>query len=204
MRTLNLVRLEQYVADVTPSESSSGWGAYGGAGPQGEEWGFQALEAQAVAARTFALAYAAGGGWYGYADICDSGCQSYPGVLNESPLGTLAAADTAGTTLELPSGAPAPTEYSASTGGYTVQDSPWAGRVPFAAVRDLGDSVCLKTTGWTCNPNHSWTSSVPVTTVESTWPLRVRACVVCTDSSMMLMLPPRLTGPNLRAAPTVP
>jgi SpoIID/LytB domain protein len=170
MRTINTVRLEEYIADVTPSESSTGWGEFGGAGPQGEQWGFQSLESQAVAARTYTLAYEAGGGWYGWADICDSGCQSYPGVLNESSLGTLAATDTAGMILETSKGAPAPTEYSASTGGYTVNNSTWAGTTPYNAVPDLGDAVCLKTTAWTCNAQHSWTASVAVTTIESTWP----------------------------------
>jgi len=170
MRTINTLRLEEYIGDVTPSESSTGWGEFGGAGPQGEQWGFQSLESQAVAARTYTLAYEADGGWYGWADICDTGCQSYPGVLNESSLGTLAATDTTGRILETSKGAPAPTEYSASTGGYTVNDSTWAGTTPYDAVPDLGDAVCLKTSGWTCNALHSWTASVAVATVESTWP----------------------------------
>jgi SpoIID/LytB domain protein len=163
-RTLNILPLEEYVADVVPSESSSGWGEVGGAGPQGEQWGFQELEAQAVAARTYALAYEAAGGWSGYADICDIDyCQSYPGIVNETALATKAAADTAGEYL-VEKGAPADTQFSASTGGYTVGDG-------FPAVVDLGDSVCLKNTGlWTCNDEHTWTVSLHVTSVESTFP----------------------------------
>lgn len=170
MRTLNVVRLEEYVADVTPSEASTGWATYGGGSQQGQQWGFQSLEAQAVAVRTYTLASEAGGGWYGYADICDTGCQTYPGVLNETTLGTLSATDTAGLILELPSGQAAPTEYSASTGGYTVSNSTWAGSLPFPEVPDAGDAVCLKTTGWTCNAQHDWTTSVAASTIQSTWP----------------------------------
>ena len=39
-RTVNIVPLEQYVAGVVPNESSSYWGTLGGAGPQGQSWGF--------------------------------------------------------------------------------------------------------------------------------------------------------------------
>jgi SpoIID/LytB domain protein len=164
--TVNLLPLDEYVADVVPSESSWGWGRVGGTAgaPQHEPWGFQELEAQAVAARTYTLAYIAGGGWRGYANICDSDyCQTYPGTLNEAPISTLAVHDTAGEYLAL-GGQPAPTQYSASTGGWTVQSQ-------FPAVADDGDSVCLQNTGyWTCNPQHDWNVTVPVTTVQSTFP----------------------------------
>lgn len=163
-RTLNLLPLDEYVADVVPSESSTGWGEVGPTGAQGEPEGFQELEAQAVAARTYVLAYMAAGGWYGYADICDiDWCQSYPGIENESALATLAVTDTAGQYLEL-GGEPAPVEYSASTGGYTAPSA-------FPAVVDAGDAVCLKGTGlWTCNTEHTWTVTVPVTAVEAAFP----------------------------------
>ncbi|MGH9298763.1 MAG: SpoIID/LytB domain-containing protein [Acidimicrobiales bacterium] len=169
-RTINVVPIEEYVADVVPSESSSGWGLTGGAGPQAEQWGFQSLEAQAVAARTYTLDYMAAGGWpsgsgkgLSYADICDSTyCQSYPGILNESTVGTRSATDTAGQYLLL-KGVPAPTQYSASTGGYTVTSQ-------FPAVVDAGDSVCIPSSYWTCNPDHSWTTTVPVKTVQADFP----------------------------------
>jgi SpoIID/LytB domain protein len=165
-QTINLVRLDQYVADVVPSESPAGWGELGGTAgaPQGEPWGFQSLEAQAVAARTYALAYVAAGGFEGWAGICDSGwCQSYPGTANETAISTLAATDTSGETLEI-DGSPAPTEYSASTGGWTAPSR-------FPAVADAGDSVCLASTGyWSCNPDHYWQVTIPVTKVEARFP----------------------------------
>lgn len=162
-RVLNLVPLDDYVADVVPAESSTGWGLVGGAGPDGKMWGFQELEAQAVAARTYTLAYMAAGGWQGYADISDSpDCQSYPGTADEAPLTSQAVAETAGQYLVL-HGEPAPTQYSASSGGYTVAGT-------FPAVPDAGDSVCLQSDYWSCNPNHSWTATIPVREVETTFP----------------------------------
>ena len=117
-----------------------------------------------MAARSYALAYEAAGGWYGYADICDSDyCQSYPGIANESSLATAAVADTAGRYLT-EKGAAAGAEYSASTGGYTVASA-------FPAVVDAGDSVCLENTGlWTCNQEHTWTVRVAVQSVEAVFP----------------------------------
>jgi peptidoglycan hydrolase-like amidase len=58
-RTLNLVSMQNYLDGVVPAEESASWGHDGGStgAPQGEDWGFQALEAQAVAARSYALAY---------------------------------------------------------------------------------------------------------------------------------------------------
>jgi hypothetical protein len=65
-RTVNTLPLEQYVADVAPSESPSTWGALGGAGPQGENWGFQQSEAQTVAARSYVEANPLGYGGYAH------------------------------------------------------------------------------------------------------------------------------------------
>ena len=166
-RTLNLVPLEQYVADVTPTESPSGWGSLpaGSTGGQGEAYGFQELEAQAVAVRTYVLAQIAAGGWYGYADICDDVCQGYTsGAGYENTLTTLAARDTAGRILLL-NGLPAPTQYASSSGGYT------GGSPAFQPVVDKGDAVCLKGAGpLGCNPWHTWTASVPVTQIEAAFP----------------------------------
>jgi SpoIID/LytB domain protein len=155
-RTVDTVPLEQYVSGVVPNESPAGWGTLGSAGPQGQTWGFQELEAQAVAARSYVMAGL--GSWGGYADTCDLTCQTYRGILNENPLTDLAVRDTAGQVMEFPGGAVAPTQYSASSGGY-------AGTFP--AVVDAGDTICLP---GACNPNHTWTDSVPVSTIQSAWP----------------------------------
>jgi SpoIID/LytB domain protein len=169
-RTLNIVQLEQYVADVTPGESPAGWGTYGGraGAPQGEAWGFQELMAQAVAVRTYALYVAGHGGWAGYASICDTtSCQNYEsGMEDENSLTTLATKDTRGQYLEQ-SGTFAPTEYGASSGGRTDTLSYPDGQKIFDAADDAGDGVCLGGRGSLgCNPWHTWTVSIPVATIE--------------------------------------
>src|SRR5579862_4956260 len=70
--------------------------------------------------------------------------------------------------MVMPNGAIATTEYSASTGGYT---SSTAEGSPFDPVPDTGDGVCLTAhNGALCNPNHNWSSTVALSTVERHWP----------------------------------
>jgi SpoIID/LytB domain protein len=161
-RTVNIVPLEQYVAGVVPNESPASWGGLGGAGPQGQPWGFQELEAQAVAARSYVMAGL--GSYFGYTDTCDLSCQTYQGIKNESPISDLAATATAGQVMEFPDGTVAATQYSASTGGYT---NPGTNSLGFPAVPDAGDSICVP---GACNPNHTWTASVPVSEIQADWP----------------------------------
>ncbi len=164
-RTVNTLPLEQYVADTVPGESPSSWAGLGGAGPQGMDWGFQELEAQAVAVRSYVLADL--GGYGGYADTCDLTCQTYRGTAYETPTSVAAANDTAGQVMVMPNGQIATTEYSASTGGYT--SSLASGQSPFTPVPDDGDAVCV--TG-ACNHYHNWTVLPPISysTIDSTWP----------------------------------
>jgi SpoIID/LytB domain protein len=160
-RTVNTLPLEQYVADVAPAESPSTWADLGGAGPQGQDWGFQQSEAQTVAARSYVEA-AGPLGYYGYADTCDQTCQSYPGMKYENPTSTAAALDTAGQVMvENGTTTVATTEYSASSGGYSTGDQ-------FPAVVDAGDAVCVSAD--VCNPNHDWTASLPVSSVQAMFP----------------------------------
>ncbi len=157
-RSVNTLPLEQYVADTVPGESPSSWAALGGAGPQGMDWGFQELEAQAVAVRSYVLANL--GGYGGYADTCDLTCQTYRGTQYETQTSIAAANDTAGQVMIMPGGQIATTEYSASTGGYTSSANQQS---PFTAVPDDGDAV-------SGNSNHTWSTSVSFATVQSKWP----------------------------------
>ena len=120
--------------------------------------GEAALEAQAVAARSYALALVASSGV-----ICDTtACQMYTGLPDQYGLtADNAVSSTAGQVLYCNAGSNMRAgrkrrvaEYSASTGGYTAGGA-------FPAVQDLGDSV-------PANPVHSWTVEVPVSTIEST------------------------------------
>ena len=160
-RTVNTLPLEQYVADVAPSESPSTWGTLGGAGPQGESWGFQQSEAQTVAARSYVEANSLGYG--GYADTCDQSCQSYPGMKNETALSLLAALDTAGQVMVINgTSTVATTEYSSSSGGYSSG-------AQFPAVVDAGDAICIS--GSVCNPNHDWTVTLSDSAIVAAYPV---------------------------------
>jgi SpoIID/LytB domain protein len=159
-RTVNILPLEDYIVGVVPNESPAYWGTLGvNPGPQGRPGGYQELEAQAVAARSYVMA--APGSYGGYADTCDLTCQTYRGLKNESPLTDSATLDTLGYVME--EGARImTTEYSASTGGYTAPGT-------FPAVPDAGDSICPPVNG-ACNANHTWKIAIPVSSIQSTWP----------------------------------
>ncbi len=157
-RTVNTLPLEQYVADTVPGESPSSWASLGGAGPQGQDWGFQELEAQAVAVRSYVLSDLNGYG--GYADTCDLTCQTYRGTAYETTTSIAAANDTAGQVMIMPNDTVATTEYSSSTGGYTSSANQES---PFNAVPDDGDAV-------SGNTNHHWTTSVSAAQIQTAWP----------------------------------
>jgi SpoIID/LytB domain protein len=160
-QTLNIVSLESYVRGVVPAESPSSWGAYNGEA---------ALQAQAVAARSYAWAYTGGGA----SPICDTtSCQVYYGdpdvagaIENSSytQYSDQAESSTNGQVRVWQSGNPtgkaagtvALTEFSSSTGGYTAGGA-------FPAVVDAGDST-------SSNPNHSWTASIATSSVQQAFP----------------------------------
>ncbi|MEO6880704.1 MAG: SpoIID/LytB domain-containing protein [Mycobacteriaceae bacterium] len=138
LRTVNTVAQEDYVRDVVPRESPSGWGDTGGQA---------ALEAQAVAARSYGMAQ----NRYPYAKTCDTqSCQVYGGAGGESPQANRAVASTAGQVLVDNAGRVRSTEFSSSTGGWTAGGT-------FPAVVDAGDAI---------SPYHDWTVSIPVSTIE--------------------------------------
>ena len=166
-RTVNVLPLESYLQGVVPSESPAYWGTLGSSGAQGQPQGFQALEAQAVAARSYAVAEEqassgqGGTGAYGYADICDTtSCQVYGGMAAESATANQAVADSAGQMVANPSGSAAFAEFSSSTGGWTAGGA-------FPSVIDAGDSVCVPSA---CNPNHNWQATIPVASIQSAYP----------------------------------
>jgi hypothetical protein len=159
VRTINVLPLGQYVADVTPAESPASWGTLGPAGAQGQAEGFQELEAQAVAVRSYLMASRDSGGYFGYADICDTtACQEYPGIRSENAITDLAVQATAGLAVLAPKGSPTLTP---STGGYTAGGT-------FAAVPDNGDAVCV---AQACNPYHAYTATIPVSAITARFPL---------------------------------
>jgi len=145
-RVVNTVGMDDYLRGVVPRESPASWGdAAGGKG-------MNALQAQAVAARS----YAAVSRRYSWAHICDSqSCQVYGGAgLNgsviEDPRTNTAVTSTSSKLLVNSQGAVVSAEFSASTGGWTAGGT-------FPAVQDLGD---------TASPYHDWSVSIPVGTVQ--------------------------------------
>lgn len=146
--TVNQVPMQSYLRGVVPHEMSASWGGLGGGRGQ------QALMAQAVAARSYALAPR--GARASGATTCDStACQVYLGAATvtrangvtslEYASADKAVADTSGWVMRA-GGRIALTEYSASTGGYTAGGA-------FAAVPDDGDD-------YAGNPNRSWTVTI--------------------------------------------
>jgi peptidoglycan hydrolase-like protein with peptidoglycan-binding domain len=146
-RVVNQLNVENYLRGVVPRESPASWGGGGGSDP-----GMNALRAQSVAARSFALSQ----GRYPYARTCDTAsCQVYGGtairlgptaggfVRREHVNTDEAVADTASVVRVWPgSGAVVSTEFSASNGPRTAGGQ-------FPAVNDPWDDQ-------PGNPNHRW------------------------------------------------
>lgn len=103
--TVNVLSLEKYLRGVVPAEMPASWRS-------------AALQAQAVAARTYALRKRADASSGTY-QICDtSACQVYGGYDVEDSRTSAAVAATAGQFLAY-GGKPALTEFSSSSGGWT-------------------------------------------------------------------------------------
>jgi SpoIID/LytB domain protein len=144
--TVNVLALQSYLRGVVAREMPSSWSA-------------AALQAQAVAARTYAAydrAHAPAGRPY---QTCDStSCQVYGGVAAETPATDAAVAATNGQVLTY-AGQPAFTQFGSSSGGWTVR-----GSVPYQAAKaDPYD-------GWAGNHVHDWTASVSAQQIQTAWP----------------------------------
>jgi len=158
--TFNTVLLEDYVRGVVPRESPASWAKVGGGK------GIHALRAQAVAARSYALAANPRSSG---AKICDtSSCQVYGGTAIRPRVGgkltklensasTQAVADTAGQILRYENGGIAWTVFSSSNGGRTINNG------IYAAIDDPGDAIAA-------NGHHAWSISVPAAKILKVWP----------------------------------
>jgi stage II sporulation protein D len=103
LNAINALELESYVRGVVPNESPSGWPA-------------AALEAQAVTARTYALATDVGG--RGFDQYADTRSQMYRGYLSETP-STGAAVDSTRGQVVTYGGKPVVTYFFSTSGGIT-------------------------------------------------------------------------------------
>jgi stage II sporulation protein D len=117
-------------------------------------WATAALEAQAVAARTYAITTTVGGN--GYDLYSDTRSQMYGGVKAETPSTNAAVAATAGQIVTY-GGKPAVTYFFASSGGYTESiQNVWAGASPEPWLRGVPDPY--DNAGQ--DPYHSWGSQM--------------------------------------------
>jgi stage II sporulation protein D len=132
LRAINVVGLEQYLYGVVPSEMPYGWAA-------------EALRAQAVVARSYALAVRKSGPFDLYPDTRS---QVYLGIDHERPSTNAAVDATAGKVL-LYDGAVAKTYFFSTSGGRTASSEDiWGTAIPYlVSVPDPYDSI---------SPHHSW------------------------------------------------
>ena len=111
LRAVDVVSLEQYLYGVVPSEMPSTWAP-------------EALKAQAVAARSYALATRAVGAPF---DVyADTRSQMYLGLSHESPAATAAVNATKRQVLFY-NGSVATTYFSSTSGGKTESSQAWSG-----------------------------------------------------------------------------
>jgi stage II sporulation protein D len=133
LRAVDIVGLEQYLYGVVPSEMPSTWAS-------------EALKAQAVAARSYALATRQVAAPY---DVySDTRSQMYLGISSESPAATAAVDLTKGKVLFY-GGTIATTYFSSTSGGKTESSVDWTGTAhPYlVSVPDPYDDM---------SPYHTW------------------------------------------------
>ncbi|HUQ23247.1 MAG TPA: SpoIID/LytB domain-containing protein [Gaiellaceae bacterium] len=137
LSAINSIGLEQYLAGVVPREMPSAWPA-------------EALKAQAVAARSYALAHRLGGkGFDLYADVRS---QVYGGVGAEHPAATAAIEATAAEVL-LWEGKPIDALFHSTSGGKTLAAEEVFGKaVPYLTAVDDPHSALSPVNRWGPTP----------------------------------------------------
>jgi stage II sporulation protein D len=146
--TVNSLGLDSYVRGVVPVEMPSSW-------PQ------QALDAQAVAARTYAIA--AGVGNPAFSLYADTRSQMYEGVTAETPSTNAAVAATRGLVVDYDN-APVVTYFFASSGGETESvQNVWGSLTPEAWLVSEPDPYDTAEN----NPYHHWNMDLKLNTADS-------------------------------------
>jgi stage II sporulation protein D len=142
VRVVNRLPVDSYVRGVVTNESPAGWGDVGAQA---------ALEAQAVAARSYALWTVAHGGGKCGGFLCpDTSDQVYNGYDSETANGKAAVTATAGKTA-LSAGSVAETFFSSSSGGRTAASvDTWGGNLDY--LESTADPADLNPD----NPNRAW------------------------------------------------
>jgi len=132
--------VDQYLLGVVPLELSPSWPA-------------AALQAQAIVARTYALAHRTlSRPW----DVtADEGDQRWGGVDAEAPAATAAVQATTGQVLGY-AGGPAAIFYSACCGGHTADVAAIWGHSAIPYLRGVADPYCVPA------PDYRWSRTAPV------------------------------------------
>ncbi len=143
--TVNVLDIDDYVQGVVPREMPASWLP-------------AAVQAQAVAARTYAAFDRAAHRTRSY-DTCDTtSCQVYGGLGDEDSRSNAAVAATAGQVLTY-QGEPAFTQFGSSSGGWLA-----AGSKPYLVAKaDPYD-------GFSGNAMHTWTATVTKAAVQRAYP----------------------------------
>ncbi len=142
-RTVNRVKMEDYVKGVVAAEMPTSWAA-------------DAVRAQTVAARSYAVRLREYSNYDGY-HICDTtACQVYGGIGRETSAGNAATDATARVILTY-GGKVALTQFASSNGGHTAR-----GDYPYLyAHPDPYDSVIV---------SQKWTRTISTSAVHKAWP----------------------------------
>lgn len=143
VQTVDAVDLEDYVRGVISAEMPSSWAP-------------EALKAQAVAARTYAITSNVSGN--GYQLYPDTRSQMYGGVAAETPTTDAAVAATRGQVVTY-DGQPVTTFFFASSGGHTEDiENVWLGTSPEPWLRGVADPY----DGTGGNPDYRWTQGLSI------------------------------------------
>jgi SpoIID/LytB domain protein len=147
VQTVNTLGLDAYVSGVIAAEMPASWPA-------------AALEAQAVAARTYAITSTVNGN--GYELYPDTRSQMYGGVAAETPSTDAAVAATQGQIVTY-QGAPATTYFFASSGGHTENiENVWLGSSPEPWLKGVPDP-------YDCaggDPYHRWSERMSLAAAQ--------------------------------------
>jgi stage II sporulation protein D len=153
MALVTTIGVDGYLQGVVPLEAPPSW-------PAG------ALAAQAIVARTFALARRTLSRPY---DVrADDGDQRWGGVDAETPSTTAAVARTRGQTLAY-GGAQAAVFYSSCCGGHTADIASAWGGTPLPYLRGVEDPHCVPA------PDYRWQREVPLSRVIAAFGSRTGA-----------------------------
>jgi stage II sporulation protein D len=136
LSAINAVRLEDYVRGVVAGEVPASWPV-------------EALRAQAVAARTYAIATGKNGA--GFDQYADTRSQMYVGISGERASTNAAVAGTAGEVVVY-DGKPIVTYYFSTSGGRTENvENSFLGAEPVPYLRSVDDPYDSE------SPRHRWT-----------------------------------------------